>query len=191
MCRTESDRVGWRCKPLGLGKRVRRVFFHNIRSGDSPYYAVGDALWELVKELQAGQTSCYLLKPNGHGLTGILPAPELPCSPAASHRRLRFRPVRVTTAHVQSILSSPLSVGKGGVVCRQKLFFGGTQHPLVGMKLQFTPWTVLVVGNNLCQPGISKTTKTSSIRHFFGLGGWVGRWVSTNPIIVRISRNVR
>ena len=45
----------------------------------------------------------------------------------------------------------------------------------VGMKLLFTPWTVLIVGNNLFTPGISKTMKTSSIRHLFGLGGgWVG-----------------
>ena len=44
----------------------------------------------------------------------------------------------------------------------------------VGMKLLFTPWTVLIVGNNLFTPGICKTMKTSSIRHLFGLGGWVG-----------------
>ena len=42
------------------------------------------------------------------------------------------------------------------------------------MKLLFTPWTVLIVGNNLYTPGICKTMKTSSIRHLFGLGGWVG-----------------
>ena len=36
------------------------------------------------------------------------------------------------------------------------------------------PWTVLVVvGNNLCTPGICKTTN-SSIRHLFRSGGWVG-----------------
>ena len=44
----------------------------------------------------------------------------------------------------------------------------------VGMKLLFTPWTVLIVGNNLFTPSICKTMKTSSIRHLFGLGGWVG-----------------
>ena len=44
----------------------------------------------------------------------------------------------------------------------------------VGMKLLFTPWTVLIVGNNLFIPGICKTIKTSSIRHLFGLVGWVG-----------------
>ena len=34
-------------------------------------------------------------------------------------------------------------------------------------------FVVLVVGNNLCTPGICKTTETSSIRHLFGFGGWV------------------
>ena len=32
----------------------------------------------------------------------------------------------------------------------------------------------MVVGNNLCTPGICKTTKMSSIRHLFGLGGGGG-----------------
>ena len=44
----------------------------------------------------------------------------------------------------------------------------------VGMKLLFTSWTVLIVGNNLFTPGICKTMKMSSIRHLFGLGEWVG-----------------
>ena len=96
-----------------------------------------------------------LLKPNGHWLSGIMPAPEQSCSHASSHGRLRFsyRPVIGTTANAQSSLSSPFSVG---------------------MKLLFTPWTVLVMGNNRCTPGICKTTKVSSIRHLFGLGGGGG-----------------
>ena len=92
--------------------------------------------WEMLfgswKELEARRTSWYLLKPNGHGLTGIIPAPEQPCSPASSHGRLRFKLVIVTTAHAQSSLLAPFSVGK---------------------KLLFPPW-VVVVGNNLCTPGI-------------------------------------
>ena len=104
----------WRCNLRGLGKLVGRVLFlkkHPIRwqsvlrSGRSSFN-VGS--W---KELKAGRTSWNLLKPIVRGLTGIMPAPEQPCSPASSHGRLRFRPVIVTTAHAQSSQSSPFSVG--------------------------------------------------------------------------------
>ena len=67
----------------------------------------------------------------------------------------RFRPVIVTTAHARSIFSSPFSVG---------------------MKLLFTPWTAVVAGNNLCTPGICKTTQKVQHQTFVRItgGGWVG-----------------
>ena len=106
------------------------------------------------RELQAGRTSWNLLKLNGHGLTGIMPAPEQPCSPASSHGRLSFRPVIVTTAHVHAVkpFVTVLSWDEAAIY-----------------SLNSTD-----CGNNLFTPGICKTMKTSSIRHLFGLGGWVG-----------------
>ena len=137
VCRTESDRVGLEMQATWFGKT----------SPKSPFFKTSDPAtvritqWEMLfgswKELEAGWTSWNLLQPNC-GLTGIMPAPEQPCSPASSHGRLRFRPVIVTTAHAQSSLSSPFSVG---------------------IKLLFTPWTVLVVGNTVCTLGICKTTR--------------------------------
>ena len=144
----------WRCKPLGLEKLVRRAYFQNIRSGDSPYYAVGDALWRLERT-RSRSDFLKLLKPNGHGLTRIMPAPEQPCSPVSSHGRLRFGPVIVTTARAQSSLSSPFSV-------------------LVGMKLIFTPWTVLVGVTTYVHPVyILKSRKclASDICSDWGRGG--------------------
>ena len=135
----------WICKVLGLWKLVRRVLFQNIRSGDSPYYAVGDALWQSERT----RSRSYFLKFAQAEWTRIyrdIASSEQPCSPgpASSHGRLRFRPVIVTTVNAQSSLSAPFSVG---------------------MKLLFAPWTVLVLGDNLCTPGIilCKTTKTSDI----------------------------
>ena len=55
----------WRCNLRGLGKLVGRsrvrFFLKNIRSGDSLYYVVGEALSMTIfgswKELKAGRTS--------------------------------------------------------------------------------------------------------------------------------------
>ena len=115
---------------------------------------MGDALWQLERT-RSRLDFLNLLKPNGHGLTSrIMPAPEQPCSHASSHGRLKFRPVIVTTAHAESSLS-PSVLGWDEAAT-------------------FTPSTVLVVGNSLCTPGMCKITKTSSIKHLFGLGRWVG-----------------
>ena len=83
-----------------------------------------------------------------------MPAPEQPCSPASSHGRLSFRPVIVTTAHVHAVkpFVTVLSWDEAAIY-----------------SLNSTD-----CGNNLFTPGICKTMKTSSIRHLFGLGGWVG-----------------
>ena len=86
VCRTESDVLVWSCKPL--------------------------ALWQLEKT-RSRSHFLKLLKSNGHGLTGIMAAPEQPCSLASSHGRQRFRSMIVTTAHAQSSLSFPFSVLDG------------------------------------------------------------------------------
>ena len=52
---------------------------------------------------QVGLLEICSKKPHGHGLTGIMPAPEQPCSPASSHGRLSFRPGLVTTAHAHAV----------------------------------------------------------------------------------------
>ena len=92
----------WRFKPLGLGKLVQRVIFSKHSIGRQSVFRIMQ--WEMLfgswKELKAGRTSWNLLTPNGHGLTGIMPAPEKPCSPASSRGKLRFRLVIVRKMEV-------------------------------------------------------------------------------------------
>ena len=92
----------WRCKLLGLGN-YGRVLFVKTSNLATVHLTQWEMLFGSWRELQAGRTSWNLLEPNGHGLTGIMPAPEQPCSPASSHGKLSFRPVIVTTAHAHAV----------------------------------------------------------------------------------------
>ena len=110
--RTEGDRVGLEM----VWETTEESFFQNIRSGDKPSYAVGDALWQLertpsksdflkfaqVEWSQWTRTYRDNASPRAALFTRVT---------ASSHGRLSFRPVLVTTAHAQSSLPSPFSVG--------------------------------------------------------------------------------
>ena len=45
----KSDRVGLEVQATWFGEHRKSPFFQNIRFGDSPSYAVGDALWQLER----------------------------------------------------------------------------------------------------------------------------------------------
>ena len=112
VCRTESDRVGLEM----VWETTEESFFQNIRSGDSPSYAVGDALRQLERtpsrsdflifaQVEWSQrTRTY--RDNASARAALFTRVT-----ASSHGRLSFRPVLVTTAHAQSSLPSPFSVG--------------------------------------------------------------------------------
>ena len=87
-------------------------FFQNIRLGDSPSYAVGDALRQLertpsrsdfLKFAQAEWTRTYRDNASARAALFTRVQSEQPCSPASSHGRLSFRPVIVTTAHAHAV----------------------------------------------------------------------------------------
>ena len=102
VCRTKSNRIRLEVLATWFGELRKSPFF---KTSDLATFHLTQ--WEMLfgswRELQAGRTSWNLLKPNGHRLTGIMTAPEQPCSPASSHGRLSFRPVIVATAHAHAL----------------------------------------------------------------------------------------
>ena len=77
-------------------------FFQNIRLGDSPSYAVGDALWQLertpsrsdfLKFAQAEWTRTY--RDNASARAALFTRVQ--------SRKAKFRPVIVTTAHAHAV----------------------------------------------------------------------------------------
>ena len=49
VCRTKSDRVGLEVQATWFGELRKNPFFKTSDLGDSPSYAMGDALWQLER----------------------------------------------------------------------------------------------------------------------------------------------